>query len=177
MNKFVGLGLSLGLLVVLGSCKPKQSAYQSVYQAAKEREMTENTQPVTTAPVTKEPAYPVYDSKNYDSEKVRQEKITAVYESDASGLRSYNVVMASLAVKPSADALKSKMENEGYKVILAQNEQGMYRVIIASYDDKPSAVEKRNEISRKYQSMGSTAYLKKTYGVPFDDLWILQRQY
>jgi len=176
MNKLFKLGLVFTLLVSFGACKPKQSSFQSVYETAKEREMEENTQ--TTTNVNK-PAYPVYDSSatNYDNEKVRQEKITAVYESDASGLRAYNVVIASLAVKPSAEGLKTKMERDGYKVILAQNEQGLYRVIIASFDNKSSAVDKRNEITSVYQSKGDTDYLRSVYGIPFNDLWILQRQY
>lgn len=175
MNKLLKFALFFAVVVIgLGSCKPKQSAYRSVYEAAKEREMEDNTQ--TVAPVNK-PAYPVYEAKNYEDEKVRHEKITAVYESDASGLRAYNVVIASLAVKTSAELLKSKMEKEGHRIILAQNEQGMYRVIIASYDNKPAAVEKRNEITHAYQSQGSTDFLRKTYGIPFNDLWILQRQY
>ncbi|GAB6011585.1 SPOR domain-containing protein [Viscerimonas tarda] len=175
MNKLFGLGLLLTLLVGFGACKPKQSAYKSVYEAAKEREVGENTQ--TTTAVNK-PAYPVYTSpsNNYDNEKVRQEKITPVYAADASGLRAYSVVIASLAVKPGAEALKTKMENDGYRVILAQNEQGMYRVIIASFDDKAAAVEKRNEIRDKYLPKGND-FLRRTYGIPFDDLWILQRQY
>jgi len=176
MNKLLKLGLVLTLIVSFGACKPKQSSYQSVYEAAREREMEENAQTTSNA---NKPAYPLYDSNatNYDDEKVRQEKITPVYASDASGLRAYNVVVASLAVKPSAEGLKAKMENDGYKVILAQNEQGLYRVIIASYDDKPSAVEKRNEITTMYRSKGDTEYLKSVYGIPFNDLWILQRQY
>ena len=173
MNKLFGFGLLLAMVISFGACKPKQSAYQSVYEAAKEREMEENTKTTTTV---NKPAYTVPEV-NYDDEKVRQEKITPVYDSDASGLRAYNVVIASLAVKPSAEALKTKMENDGYKVILAQNEQGMYRVIIASYDDKPSAVDKRNEITQVYQSKGDVEHLRKTYGIPFNDLWILQRQY
>jgi len=172
MNKLLGVGLALSLLVVLGSCKPKQSAYKSVYEAAKERELEENTTPST--PVTT-PAYPAYS--NVENEPVRTEKITPVYEADASGLRAYSVVIASLSVKPNAEALKSRMEQEGYSVILAQNPQGMYRVIIASYDDKASAVNERNAIRDKYMSMGSSETLRKTYGIPFDDLWILQRQY
>lgn len=173
MNKIFGFGLIAIFLISFGACKPKQSAYQSVYEAAKEREVEENIQ--TNSQIDK-PAYTV-PSTDYDSERVRQEKITAVDESDASGLRAYNVVIASLAVKPSAEALKAKMENDGYKVILAQNEQGMYRVIIASYDDKPSAVDRRNEITRTYQAKGDTEHLRRTYGIPFDDLWILQRQF
>lgn len=175
MNKLFKLALIGTLLISFGACKPKQSSYQSVYEAAKEREIQDETQ--TTTNVNK-PAYPVYNSStNYDNEKVRQEKITAVYEADASGLRAYNVVIASLAVKPSAEGLKAKMERDGYKVILAQNEQGLYRVIIASFDDKPSAVDKRNEITSAYQSKGGVDYLKSVYGIPFNDLWILQRQY
>lgn len=171
MNKLLGIGLALSLLVGFGSCKPKQSAYKSVYEAAKERELDENK---STAPVTT-PAYPTYS--NVESEPVRSEKITPVYETDASGLRAYSVVIASLSVKPNAEALKTRMEQEGYRVILAQNAQGMYRVIIASYDDKASAVNERNAIRDKYLSMGTSDTLRKTYGIPFDDLWILQRQY
>lgn len=174
MNKLLGFGLALSLLVAFGSCKPKQSAYKSVYEAAKERELEENkAQPA--APVTKQPTYPAYtDASN---EKVRTEKITPVYDTDAAGLRAYSVVIASLSVKPNAEALKARMEQEGYKIILAQNEQGMYRVIIASYDDKVAAVNQRNAIRDKYLASGSADALRRTYGIPFDDLWILQRQY
>jgi len=176
MNKLFGLGLALAFVVGFGSCKPKQSNYENVYKAAQEQRMEDNVQANT---VNKPATYPVITtpSSNYSDEKVRVEKITVVNEADASGLRAYSVVIASLAVKPGAEALKAKMENEGNRVILVQNEQGMYRVIIASFDDKGSAVEKRNEIRSRYEAKGTTEYLRKTYGIPFDDLWILQRQY
>ena len=69
------------------------------------------------------------------------------------------------------------MENEGHKVILAENEQGMYRVIVASYDTKEQAASKREEIFNTYSSKGNTDYLRRNYGVPFNDLWILEREY
>lgn len=175
MNKLIGFGLALSLLVVFGSCKPKQSAYKSVYEAAKERELEENKTSENSSNVTK-PAYPAYNV-NVADEKVRTERITPVYDADADGLRAYSVVVASLSVKPNAEALKSKLEQEGYDIILAQNESGMYRVIIASYDDKASAVNQRNAIRDKYLAKGSSDMLRRTYGIPFDDLWILQRQY
>jgi len=43
---------------------------------------------------------------------------------DASNLKKYSVVIASLSVKLNAESLKSRMEAEGYPVILAQNEHG-----------------------------------------------------
>ena len=102
---------------------------------------------------------------------VRKEKVEPVYSTDAPNLKKYSVVIASLSVKLNAESLKSRMEAEGYPVILAQNEQGMYRVIVASYDDKESAVAKRDEIYRKYSAKGDTdiyerltAYLLMIFG-------------
>jgi hypothetical protein len=53
----------------------------------------------------------------------------------------------------------------------------MYRVIVASYDDKNQAAAKREEIYKKYSAKGNTDYLRKNYGVPFNDLWILEREF
>ena len=50
-------------------------------------------------------------------------------------------------------------------------------MIVASYDDKASAQAKRSEIIQKYSAIGDVTTLRKTYGIPFDDLWILQRMY
>lgn len=160
----------MAMLIVGTSCKPKQSAYRQVYEAAKEREMQQTASQPTTVIKDASPLPPVEVS-------VRKERVEPVYATDAAGLKNFNVVVASLSVKLNAESLKTRMENEGYPVILAQNEQGMYRVIVASYDDRESAVAKREEIYNRYSAQGNTDYLRKTYGVPFNDLWILQREY
>jgi len=163
--------LILAALMVLGtSCKPKQSAYKQVYEAAKEREMQQTASQPTTVVKDASPLPPVEVS-------VRKEKVEPVYATDAAGLKKYSVVIASLSVKLNAESLKERMVNEGHPVILAQNEQGMYRVIVASYDDKQEAVAKREEIYSTYSAKGDTDYLRRTYGIPFNDLWILERQY
>ncbi|HOV71464.1 MAG TPA: SPOR domain-containing protein [Dysgonamonadaceae bacterium] len=171
MKRLFPLGLTfIVMLALTTSCKPKQSAYKQVYEAAKEKEMQEAASQPTTVVKDAASLPPVEVS-------VRKEKVEPVYASDASNLKKYSVVIASLSVKLNAESLKSRMEAEGYPVILAQNEQGMYRVIVASYDDKESAIAKRDEIYRKYSAKGDTEYLRKTYGIPFNDLWILERQY
>lgn len=178
MNKIFGFCFALSLIAALASCKPKQSAYQSVYEAAKEREVSDNqTDNTASTTVSSQPVYPVYNYEPATQEAVRTEKITPVYSSDANGLKAYSVVIASLSVKPNAEALKALMEQEGYNIILAQNDSGMYRVIIGSYDDKNTAVSEKNRIESKFRAMGSTEYLRKTYGIPFNDLWILKRAY
>jgi len=174
-KKLVGIGLALAFIIGFGSCKPKQSAYKSVYEAAQAREMEENRTSSTEPETVSRPATnPTYTSPT--TESVRKEKVTPVYEGDASGLKTYSVVIAAMAMKPGAESLKQRMENEGYNIILARNEQGMYRVIIASYDSKEQAIAKKNEILERFSTLGDPASLRSKYGIPFDDWWILQRE-
>ena len=171
MKRILFYGIALASLLVLGtSCKPKQSAYKQVYEAAKEREVQQSASQPTTVIKDASPLPPVEVS-------VRKERVEPVYATDAAGLKRFNVVIASLSVKLNAESLKSRMENEGHRVILAENEQGMYRVIVASYDTKEQAAAKRGEIYNTYTAKGDTDYLRRTYGVPFNDLWILEREY
>lgn len=170
MKKFHYSLVLVALLLIGVSCKPKQSAYKQVYEAAKEREMQQTASQPSAVVKDASPLPPVEVS-------VRKEKVEAVYPTDAAGLKRFSVVIASLSVKLNAESLKGRMENEGHQVILAQNAQGMYRVIVASYDDKAQAAARRDEIYRNYSAKGNTDYLKRTYGVPFNDLWILEREY
>lgn len=170
MKKFHFALVLVTLLLIGVSCKPKQSAYKQVYEAAKEKEMQQTASQPTSVVKDASPLPPVEVS-------VRKERVEAVYPTDAAGLRRYSVVIASLGVKLNAESLKGRMENEGHSVILAQNEEGMYRVIVASYDDKAQAAAKRDELYRTYSAKGNTDFLRRTYGVPFNDLWILEREF
>ncbi len=163
------MAVTTALLMFATSCKPKQSAYKQVYEAAKEKEMQD---------AASEPTY-VKDAATLPPVEVsvRKEKVEPVVAADAPNLKKFSVVIASLSVKLNAESLKGRMENEGYNVILAENEQGMYRVIVSSHDDKASAAAARDAIYQKYAAKGNSTFLRNTYGVPFNDLWILEREY
>ncbi len=176
MNKKILTFCTLAfLLLAFGSCKPKQSEFKSAYEAAKEREMgAEEVAAEEYEAVSRPRPTPTTSSS---SESVRREKITPVNSSDASGLKAYSVVIASISMKPNAEALKRRMEQAGYKTILVQNEQSMYRVIIASYDSKDQAVARRSEILDDFFATSDQESLRAQYGIPFNDWWILQREY
>ena len=114
---------------------------------------------------------------------VRQERVDAFLPAnvpaflptDAPALRRYSVVVASLISRWSAETLQTRLQNDGHHVILAQNEHGMFRVIVGSFDDRASAAAQREALRRQYATMGSPDFLRRTYGVPFNDLWILAR--
>ena len=114
---------------------------------------------------------------------VRQERVDAFLPAnvpaflptDAPALRRYSVVVASFSNRWNAETLQTRLQNDGHHVILAQNEHGMFRVIVGSFDDRASAAAQREALRRQYATMGSPDFLRRTYGIPFNDLWILAR--
>jgi cell division septation protein DedD len=158
--------LALIALVLLGtSCRPRQSAYRQVYEAAREREMQQTTQPVIVHDL---PAAEV---------SIRQERIDPVVPADAPNLLRFNVVVGSFSVRLNAEALQRRLQADGHQVIIARNEHGMFRVIVGSFDDRATAEAHRTALHRQYSVLGTPDFLRNTYGIPFNDLWILDRQF
>lgn len=158
MNKIWLLGATMCMVLAFGSCKPKQSAYKAAYEQAKAKE---TTAPVESVPVEteEEVVAPVSKPRTTDS-ATRQERIRAAQGEDADGLRRFSVVIGSFKNKTNAYSLKERMQAAGYRALLGENEQGMLRVIVSSFDTKAEAIESRDAIRPQ-----------------FSDAWILERQY
>ena len=138
-------GLAVVFLFSLDSCKPKESAYKAAYEAAKAREMEEEV----VTPVT-----------SWSEDSVQKEKVTPV---DGAGIQQFSVVIGSFQNKSNADSMKERMASQGFKSFLAQNERGMYRVIVATFNDRAAAVAERNRVKERYYP-------------DFQDIWILDKQ-
>lgn len=145
------------LALSMTSCKTNQNAYKAAYEKAKEKE-------VATAPTQNE-TYEIVEVKRTPTTHapVQVEKVTGVTESDIAGLKRWNIVVGSFKNKTNAEGLKTQMTEAGFPSILAQNAQGMYRVIVASFNDRESAAQKRNQIREKYAPR-------------FNDIWLLDNQ-
>ena len=149
MKRNVLFGL-LSMLLVLTSCKSKESAYKLAYEKAKAQETTQvqvnapmEVTPVATAPVVME--------EDYDATPVRQEQVDAVAVSGT--LKPYSVVCGSFSLQANAQALKEYLVGEGYAAGIVKNVQkNMFRVIIGSYDTKPEAAKAREAFKIKYPS-------------------------
>ncbi len=161
MNKIWLFGASICMILSFGSCKPKQSAYKAAYEQAKEKETTAPVE-VVEEEVVEEPA-PV-SKPRYSNATTRAERINAAQGEDASRLKRYSVVIGSFKNKTNAYSLKERMQNAGYNAVLGENEQGMLRVIVASFDSKADAADSRDAIKAKYAP-------------DFQDAWLLEKAY
>lgn len=149
--------IGLCSLLVLASCKSKESAYRKAYEKAKAAEVTTDTSSetsaaATTAPVTTQTA-PVQQAAPVDENvPVRSEDVDLI---DGAGLKAYSVVCGSFSLKTNAQGLQQRLKNAGYSAQIAYNSQansgqGMYRVIATTYDDRSSAIQSRSSLRATY---------------------------
>ncbi len=155
MKRILLIVSAIAMVAGMSSCKPKQSAYRAAYERAKQQEVAQ--QPSNNDEIT-----PIVSSG--DTDRTVSERVTPAQGEDASGLRAFSVVIGSFQNITNAKSLKERMVAEGYRALLAQNEKGMYRVIISSFDTKADAVASRESVKARFAPM-------------FQDAWILQRAF
>ena len=155
MKKYLVLCAGLCMILALGSCKSKESAYRKAYDAANAGDATTATTstgyddtPVVT-PFVETPATAPSVSDNSDNVPVRTEQDLQVVS--GSGLKAYSVVVGSFSVKSNAENLVQRLRAAGYDAQLAFNSnRNMYRVVASTFSDKSSAVQSRTRLRETY---------------------------
>ena len=143
-NMKTGLFGLVSLLVVMTSCKSKESAYKQAYEKAKAQE---TAQVQVNAPMQVTPVAAPEVTEDYDATPVRQEQVVAV----SGELKAYSVVCGSFSLQTNAQALKENLVNDGYQAGIVKNvDKNMFRVIIGSYDTKAEAAKAREAFKMKY---------------------------
>ncbi len=148
------LGLALISALAFVSCKSSESSYKKAYEKAKQQEQMQTTTPQQAAVV---PAQTVTPTQNTDKSDLRSERFNVI---GGGSLKAFNVVCGSFTSLQNAQNLRNTLVNKGYNAQIAQNENGMYRVIAASFDDRSSAVSSRDQLRNTYP-----------------DAWLLYRTY
>ena len=153
MKKLAVLGMGLCVALAFTSCKSSESAYKKAYEKAKQQELAETpaaeeaeavAAPVVAAPVAAAQTAPV------EVGTIREERVQLVSGAD---LKAFSVVCGSFGVKANADGLKSKLDADGYNAkVVYTADKNMYRVIVASYDDRVQAAQARDNFKAKYSS-------------------------
>lgn len=164
MKKYIILCAGLCLAMSFTSCGSSEKAYRKAYEkaqsqaAAQQQQQVQQPQqqvvtpvytetpvvtPVETVPVTQTQVV-----NNVDNVQVRQERVSVV---SGSGLQNYSVVVGSFSVIANAEGLQQRLKNAGYAAQIVKNEdRNMYRVVAATFADKASAVQSRDQLRATY---------------------------
>ena len=185
MNRIWLLGILVCTVLAFYSCKPKQSTYKAAYEQAQQRDTTtddysnefgnEDVDPVSKprsdgslaedsgntgddyndnyAPISED----LYPYSYQDNTATQNNNVQISFD-----LKRYNIVIGTFRNATNANALKERMQREGYSVHLARNDGGMIRVIVKTTDNLSEARRERLAFrSRHYPN--------------FQDAWVLKR--
>ena len=155
MKKYLIMSASLCLALTFTSCGSSEKAYRKAYEKAQAQAAQQQTQPyeqVTETPVVPPvqtvPSTQTQVVDNSDRVQVRSERVSVV---NGSGLQNYSVVVGSFSVIANAEGLQQRLKNAGYAAQIVKNvDRNMYRVVAATYSDKASAVQSRDQLRNTY---------------------------
>jgi len=145
MNKTIRFFLALAIVAMTGTaCKSKQKIAE--IKGADIPATTTTTTPTVTTPVVNTTPEVV----SSEAEVTRNETFS-LSDGDATALKfRYHVVVGSFKSQTNAKGLQSTLLSEGNQAIIVINEQGWYRVLIASFNEYSQARSKINQIKTRF---------------------------
>ena len=143
MKKILGMFL-MAAIVLAGStsCKSKQKVTE-ISGANVEATAKTNTASATASTTA---------TAASETEKTRNEKFSlAEGETNIAAFNSkYHVVVGSFSIQQNAKNLQRTLNSEGNNALVVVNEQGMFRVLIASFNEYTQARERINQINTRF---------------------------
>jgi hypothetical protein len=117
-------------------CKSNKDAYNSAYRILKQKSEDDqlDKKAKTAMTVSKELTQHITDTTAVH----KPETITLV-AGEPINLSDYSIVTKSFINKTNARSYQSRMEDDGYPAVLVQNEDLMFRIIIASFKTESEA--------------------------------------
>lgn len=145
MKKTIQLVLALAIVALVGtSCKSKQKVAEIT--GANVVVGSTTTSPTVTTPAVSQPE----STPTNEPEVTRNEKFS-LSDGDANSMNyKYHVVVGSFKNQDNAKNLKATLNNEGNQALVVVNEQGMFRVLIASFDTYAEARAQINAIKERF---------------------------
>ena len=142
----------LYLFVIAGvaaifSCKPNYEATKAAYERAMAAAVDKPT--ITADTPTDDAITEIQPIVKRTT--VARERSESVRPIDDSIINRYSVVVGTFKQKTNACGMRDRLIADGYPALVAQNAQGIYRVIACSYDDRTEAEEARKELMNHYE--------------------------
>jgi cell division protein FtsN len=138
--------VSAGMLAT--SCKSKQKAAE--ISGANQVVGYETPEPASNAPAPVSTYTTPAPANKPETELTRNETFSLSEGSTKAFKSKYHVVVGSFKSQANAKGLQSTLLSEGNDALIVVNEQGMFRVLIASYNEYAQARGRISQISNRF---------------------------
>ncbi len=130
-------------LVLFSCCKSNKDAFNNAYKRMKEK--NEDTQLDLKAKTASKVSNEVM--MNYkDTSAVHPPEVVNLVAGEPINFSDYSIVAKSFMNKTNARSFHGRMEDDGYPAVLIQNEELMYRIVIASFKTQEEARKKLDQV-------------------------------
>ncbi len=146
MKRFTLPALIMIVTMVMFSCKPNYEATKAAYEKAMAAAIEKPT--ITADTPTDDAITEIQPIVNRTT--VARERSESVKVIDNGTIERYSVVVGTFKQKTNACGMRDRLIADGYEAVVAQNAQGVYRVIACSYDNKADAEKARRELMEHY---------------------------
>lgn len=129
----------------------------------------------TTAPKT-EAATPSASFRAFDDSDwklFRSVDVKLVDQADNGYMKKYAIVLGTFKSLNNAEFIKRTFNGLGERSTVVKSNQGIYYALLGSYDSETDAIQKLEEVTKKYTEGVSKTRRISRFGIPLDDLWIL----
>lgn len=133
----------------------------------------------TTAPKTEtatpasKPSTSFRAFNDSDWKLFRSVDVKLVDEADNGYMKKYAIVLGTFKSLNNAEFIKRTFNGLGERSTVAKSNQGIYYALLGSYDSETDAIQKLEEVTKKYTEGVSKTRRISRFGIPLDDLWIL----
>jgi len=132
------------LLILLSGCKSNPEAYNTTYQRLKVKEEAMMDAKARVAMDVPKNVSPGDSSAGYAAERL------TLILGEESNFAVYGVVTKSFINRTNARGYYSRVLEKGYPAVLVQNEEMMFRIIVASFQTKEEAENKLKDFKASF---------------------------
>lgn len=126
----------------------------------------------TAAPASK-PSTSFRSFNDSDWKLFRSVDVKLVDQADNGYMKKYAIVLGTFKSLNNAEFIKRTFNGLGERSIVVKSNQGIYYALLGSYDSEADAIQKLEEVTKKYTEGVSKTRRISRFGIPLDDLWIL----
>jgi|WetSurMetagenome_2_1015567.scaffolds.fasta_scaffold68624_3 hypothetical protein len=136
--------LFLMSLMLLSACKSNLEAYNAAYQKLKEREEAQmNARAKTTTSIK-------MDSLSKDSLLEYKSEVLTLILGNEKNLSDFNLVARTFINRTNARGFYEQMKFEKYPAVLVQNQDQLYRIIVASFSTLEKAESQKHVLKELF---------------------------
>ncbi|MDR1503997.1 MAG: SPOR domain-containing protein [Prevotella sp.] len=103
----------------------------------------------------------------------RSVDVKLVDQADNGYMKKYAIVLGTFKSLSNAEFIKRTFNGLGERSTVAKSNQGIYYALLGSYDSETDAIQKLEEVTKKYTEGVSKTRRISRFGIPLDNLWIL----